>query len=188
MCIRDRSSVELEDEAYEDTPEALEEELLASEPEEDDEYQYTPDDYEEEEAGSRSKNGSRSSRRALTSESRSVGRKRPSTDDFEEPGSSPAKKARRNGAIDLQNIDDEDDEDDDTSSIVAQDKLQSRNKMISELMDNSARKNSKLTEQELQLRRAENARKRKNLSEKRLEEEKQDTINKLLRRLSLIHI
>ncbi|CAR21695.1 Ies2p [Lachancea thermotolerans CBS 6340] len=177
----DLSSVGSEDEIYEETPEVAEEELIGSEPE-DDEYQYTPDDYEEdEETGQRSKSGSRSSRRAATNEPRASNRKRAPTDEFEEPGSSPAKRARRNGAIDLQNLDDDDDDDDDTSS-ASQQKLNSRNKMISELMDNTSRRSSKLTDQELQLRRAENARKRKNLSEKKLEEEKQDTINKLLRR------
>lgn len=57
----------------------------------------------------------------------------------------------------------------------------SKSKMLTELLgDGSNKKN--LTEEEVALRRAENARKRKNLSEKRLEEEKQETINKLLRR------
>ncbi|CUS22433.1 LAQU0S05e05248g1_1 [Lachancea quebecensis] len=178
----DLSSVGSEDDIYEDTPEVAEEELIGSEPE-DDEYQYTPDDYEEdEEAGQRSKTGSRSSRQATTNEPRASNRKRASTDEFEEPGSSPAKRARRNGAIDLQNLDDDDEEDDDDTSSASHQKLNSRNKMISELMDNTSRRSSKLTDQELQLRRAENARKRKNLSEKKLEEEKQDTINKLLRR------
>ncbi|QLG74219.1 hypothetical protein HG535_0G01030 [Zygotorulaspora mrakii] len=56
-----------------------------------------------------------------------------------------------------------------------------RSKMLLNLLgDGSSRKS--LTEEESQLRRAENARKRKNLSEKRSEEEKQETINKLLRR------
>ncbi|GAV53165.1 hypothetical protein ZYGR_0AI04470 [Zygosaccharomyces rouxii] len=56
-----------------------------------------------------------------------------------------------------------------------------KSKMLTELLgDGSSKKN--LTEEEIALRRAENARKRKNLSEKRLEEEKQETINKLLRR------
>ncbi|CDF89295.1 ZYBA0S04-00848g1_1 [Zygosaccharomyces bailii CLIB 213] len=56
-----------------------------------------------------------------------------------------------------------------------------RSKMLTDLLgDGNVRKS--LTEEEVQLRRAENARKRKNLSEKRLEEEKQETINKLLRR------
>lgn len=56
-----------------------------------------------------------------------------------------------------------------------------RSKMLTDLLgDGSTRKS--LNEEEIQLRRAENARKRKNLSEKRLEEEKQETINKLLRR------
>ncbi len=39
-----------------------------------------------------------------------------------------------------------------------------------------------LTEEEVQLRKAETARKRKNLSERRLEEEKRDTLNKLLKK------
>lgn len=67
-------------------------------------------------------------------------------------------------------------EDDTTESLKP-----ARSKMLLELLgDGSSRKI--LTEEEVQLRRAENARKRKNLSEKRSEEEKQETINKLLRR------
>ncbi|AGO10278.1 AaceriABL178Wp [[Ashbya] aceris (nom. inval.)] len=81
--------------------------------------------------------------------------------------------------------DDEDDEDDEEAAVVARARANSRNKMVLDLMDeNNVRKRGTdhLTEEELQLRRAENARKRRNLSEKKLEEEKQDTINKLLKR------
>ncbi|CAI1672488.1 hypothetical protein SEUBUCD646_0N01160 [Saccharomyces eubayanus] len=56
-----------------------------------------------------------------------------------------------------------------------------RSKMLMDLLEDGGSK-KKLTDEEIQLRRAENARKRKNLSEKRLEEEKQDTINKLLKK------
>lgn len=56
-----------------------------------------------------------------------------------------------------------------------------RSKMLLDLLEDGGSK-KKLTDEEIQLRRAENARKRKNLSEKRLEEEKQDTINKLLKK------
>ncbi|CCH58871.1 hypothetical protein TBLA_0B00260 [Henningerozyma blattae CBS 6284] len=57
----------------------------------------------------------------------------------------------------------------------------SRSRMLLDILDDGSNK-KQLTEEEIQLRRAENARKRKNLSEKRLEEEKQDTINKLLKK------
>lgn len=60
-------------------------------------------------------------------------------------------------------------------------KQPTRSKMLLELLGDGVSKKN-LTEEEIQLRRAENARKRKNLSEKRSEEEKQETINKLLRR------
>ncbi|GAV48151.1 hypothetical protein ZYGR_0I04480 [Zygosaccharomyces rouxii] len=56
-----------------------------------------------------------------------------------------------------------------------------KSKMLTELLGDGSTKKI-MTEEEIALRRAENARKRKNLSEKRLEEEKQETINKLLRR------
>ncbi|SCV05310.1 LANO_0H04654g1_1 [Lachancea nothofagi CBS 11611] len=186
----DLSSVELDEEVYEDSPDVPEEEAVGSEPEEDDEYQYTPD-YEEDDESARLKSASRSKRggsKAIEEEdldARGFNRKRTANDESEEPGSSPAKKVRRNGAIDLQNLDDDEDEDDGEQAgneLSTESKLNSRNKMMMELLDNSSRRNSKLTENELQLRRAENARKRKNLSEKKLEEEKQDTINKLLRR------
>jgi Ino eighty subunit 2 len=49
-------------------------------------------------------------------------------------------------------------------------------------LSNDIQKRRVLTEEENQLRKAEIARKRKNLTEKKLEEEKQDTINKLLKR------
>ncbi|ODV98315.1 hypothetical protein PACTADRAFT_48098 [Pachysolen tannophilus NRRL Y-2460] len=49
-------------------------------------------------------------------------------------------------------------------------------------LSNEPTKKKVYTEEELQLRRAETARKRKNLSERRLEEEKQDTLNRLLKR------
>lgn len=49
-------------------------------------------------------------------------------------------------------------------------------------LSNDIQKRRVLTEEENALRRAEIARKRKNLTEKKLEEEKQDTINKLLKR------
>ncbi|CCE66149.1 hypothetical protein TPHA_0O01820 [Tetrapisispora phaffii CBS 4417] len=52
--------------------------------------------------------------------------------------------------------------------------------LLNLLSDGSSRK--KLTEEEIQLRRAENARKRKNLSEKRSEEEKREVLDKLLKR------
>ncbi|KAL3229517.1 Ino eighty subunit 2 [Nakaseomyces bracarensis] len=56
-----------------------------------------------------------------------------------------------------------------------------KNKMLMSILDDNPFK-KKLTEEELQLRRAENARKRKNLSEKRLAEEKRETLNKLLKK------
>lgn len=59
--------------------------------------------------------------------------------------------------------------------------LKSKNSQFLSL-SNNIRKRNVLTEEENQIRRAEIARKRKNLSEKKLEEEKQDTINKLLKR------
>ncbi|CCH41835.1 Midasin [Wickerhamomyces ciferrii] len=49
-------------------------------------------------------------------------------------------------------------------------------------LSNKVSKRRILTEEENQLRKAEIARKRKNLTERKLEEEKQDTINKLLKR------
>ncbi|QLL32527.1 hypothetical protein HG536_0D00490 [Torulaspora globosa] len=74
-------------------------------------------------------------------------------------------------------------EEDDETREATEDSLKrpSKSKMLQELLGDSHSRRS-LTEEEAQLRRAENARKRKNLSEKRLEEEKQETINKLLRR------
>ena len=57
-----------------------------------------------------------------------------------------------------------------------------RNKMLLELLGEGSNSKRIETEEEIQLRRAENARKRKNLKEKRLEEEKRDTINKLLKK------
>lgn len=74
-------------------------------------------------------------------------------------------------------------EDDDEVREATDDSLKrpTKSKMLQELLGDSHSRRS-LTEEEAQLRRAENARKRKNLSEKRLEEEKQETINKLLRR------
>ncbi|AMD22823.1 HHR054Wp [Eremothecium sinecaudum] len=83
---------------------------------------------------------------------------------------------------------DDDDEEDDEEIVKEEktiSKVRSRSKMVLDLIDeNNVRKRGQdsLTEEELQLRRAENARKRRNLSEKKLEEEKQDTINKLLKR------
>ncbi|KAH3680614.1 hypothetical protein WICPIJ_008185 [Wickerhamomyces pijperi] len=59
--------------------------------------------------------------------------------------------------------------------------LKSKNSQFLSL-SNNIKKRHVLTEEENQIRRAEIARKRKNLSEKKLEEEKQDTINKLLKR------
>ncbi|CDK29121.1 unnamed protein product [Kuraishia capsulata CBS 1993] len=49
-------------------------------------------------------------------------------------------------------------------------------------LSNEPIKKKILTEEEIQSRRAENARKRKNFNEKRLEEEKRDTLNKLLKK------
>ncbi|KAJ3780056.1 PAPA-1-like conserved region-domain-containing protein [Lentinula aff. detonsa] len=49
-------------------------------------------------------------------------------------------------------------------------------------LGNSSKKKKVLNETELALRREENARKRKNLSEKRLEDEKLETINRLLKK------
>ncbi|SCU96319.1 LAME_0F15852g1_1 [Lachancea meyersii CBS 8951] len=193
----DLSSVELDAEIYEDSPEISEDDdVLGSEPEEDDEYQYTPDVEEDDEtvglkANSRGRRGALKIGDGEDTKGRSSGRKRVVEHEFDEPESSPAKKPRRNGGIDLQNLDDDEedteeangDQSERTGSVPSQElRVDSRNKMMMELLDNSSRRNSKLSEKELQLRRAENARKRKNLSEKKLEEEKQDTINKLLRR------
>lgn len=74
-------------------------------------------------------------------------------------------------------------EDEDETRETTEDSLKrpTKSKMLQELLGDSHSRRS-LTEEQAQLRRAENARKRKNLSEKRLEEEKQETINKLLRR------
>lgn len=66
------------------------------------------------------------------------------------------------------------------ASIIPSNLLPKNKMLISILDDNPFKK--KLTEEEIQLRRAENARKRKNLSEKRLEEEKRETLNKLLKK------
>lgn len=76
-----------------------------------------------------------------------------------------------------------DDEDDEETREDTQDSLKppNKSKMLRSLLGNSQGRKA-LTEEEVQLKRAENARKRKNLSEKRIEEEKQETINKLLRR------
>ena len=60
-----------------------------------------------------------------------------------------------------------------------------RSRMLKDILDYSDTSNKQeelLTEEEIQLRKAENARKRKNLKDKKLEEEKRDTINKLLRK------
>ncbi|SCU94120.1 LADA_0G06678g1_1 [Lachancea dasiensis] len=199
------SSVELDEEVYENSPDVLDDEVAGSEPEEDDDYQYTPEFEEDEESAQVNATGRPKKGRSKLEEEdedventvRGSGRKRATTDELDEPDSSPAKRARRNGAIDLRTLgeaDDEDDEDDAVGGIgegsasssatekAREMKTNNRNKMMMELLDHSSRRNSKLSEKELQLRRAENARKRKNLSEKRLEEEKQDTINKLLRR------
>lgn len=72
-------------------------------------------------------------------------------------------------------------EDEDETRETTEDSVKrpTKSKMVQALLGHSRRG---LTEEQLQLRRQENARKRKNLSEKRLEEEKQETINKLLRR------
>ncbi|KAJ3901888.1 PAPA-1-like conserved region-domain-containing protein [Lentinula edodes] len=51
-------------------------------------------------------------------------------------------------------------------------------------LGNTSKKKKVLNETELALRREENARKRKNLSEKRLEDEKLETINRLLKKQS----
>ncbi|SCU93264.1 LAFA_0F15478g1_1 [Lachancea sp. 'fantastica'] len=219
----DLSSVELDAEVYEESPDLPEDSPYGSDREEDDEYQYTPEIEEDDEkvqpsGSSRSKRGAARSTDEYDPAGRTAGQKRVVEDDFEEPSSSPAKRSRRNAGIDLQNLDDEDEDDgygdDDvhgeegqqdggdeadaainasasaSASASEQEKAErpqdsnktSRSKIMMELLDNSSRRNSKLSEKELQLRRAENARKRKNLSEKKLEEEKQDTINKLLRR------
>ncbi|CEP64607.1 Ies2p LALA0_S12e02806g [Lachancea lanzarotensis] len=211
----DLSSVELDAEGYEDSPELPEDSPFGSEREEDDEYQYLPENEEDDEKvqlsnSSRPKRGSARGVDENDTTGRSSGRKRTVGNAFEEPGSSPVKKTRKNGGgIDLQNLDDDDEDDEvneeeeveeeeeegdavinastgeqpNAETLQQQElKKNSRSKIMMELLDNSSRRNSKLSEKELQLRRAENARKRKNLSEKKLEEEKQDTINKLLRR------
>ncbi|KAJ3929304.1 MAG: PAPA-1-like conserved region-domain-containing protein, partial [Lentinula lateritia] len=101
--------------------------------------------------------------------------------------------------------DEEDEEDDDmqvsvdNSSVTAH-TLQGRSKsrsmttrqaVLASVMDsshialgNTSKKKKVLNETELALRREENARKRKNLSEKRLEDEKLETINRLLKKQS----
>lgn len=99
------------------------------------------------------------------------------SDKEDEITSSSAPQRKRKATVEIE----EEDEEDETEANEI--KTTSRSKMIMELMDDQAsRKKEKLTEEEIQLRRAETARKRKNLSEKKLEEEKQDTINKLLKR------
>ena len=60
-----------------------------------------------------------------------------------------------------------------------------RSRMLKDILDYSDSNNKQeemLTEEEIQLRKVENARKRKNLKDKKLEEEKRDTINKLLKK------
>lgn len=62
---------------------------------------------------------------------------------------------------------------------------QRRSKMLENLIGLQAKKHGnrkEFTDEEVQLRKAETARKRKNFIEKRLEEEKQDVLNKLLKR------
>ncbi|QEU61106.1 Ies2 [Kluyveromyces lactis] len=62
---------------------------------------------------------------------------------------------------------------------------QRRSQMLENLIGLQAKRHGnrkELTEEEMQLRKAETARKRKNFIEKRLEEEKQDVLNKLLKR------
>ncbi|KAH3672777.1 hypothetical protein WICMUC_004183 [Wickerhamomyces mucosus] len=79
--------------------------------------------------------------------------------------------------------DNEDNEIDSDSSVISNNlsiQKSKNNQFLS--LSNNIRKRRVLTEEENQIRRAEIARKRKNLSEKKLEEEKQDTINKLLKR------
>lgn len=76
---------------------------------------------------------------------------------------------------------DEEDEEEAREDTQGSFKTPSNSKMLRSLLGNSKGRKG-LTEEEVQLKRAENARKRKNLSEKRIEEEKQETINKLLRR------
>uniref|UniRef100_A0A060T6P7 ARAD1C21912p n=1 Tax=Blastobotrys adeninivorans TaxID=409370 RepID=A0A060T6P7_BLAAD len=56
------------------------------------------------------------------------------------------------------------------------------NEDLLELPPEPSKKKRELTEEEMQLKRAELARRRKNLSDKRLEEEKQETIDKLLKK------
>ncbi|CDO94087.1 unnamed protein product [Kluyveromyces dobzhanskii CBS 2104] len=62
---------------------------------------------------------------------------------------------------------------------------QRRSQMLENLIGFQAKRHGnrkELTEEEIQLRKAETTRKRKNFIEKRLEEEKQDVLNKLLKR------
>lgn len=54
--------------------------------------------------------------------------------------------------------------------------------VVGELVDGPSRKKKVLSVEEQRIKRAELARRRKNLSEKRLEEEKQDTLDKLLKK------
>lgn len=181
----DLSEIEVDEEVFTESPGPLEDDLDAQEPEEDDDYQYTPN-YEDDEERVQVKRSGRSRRqptRLAEEEDHAYQPKMTSkratvTDDDDLPTPS---KRRKAATIDLQSYEEEEEEEDEDQG--QQHRINSRNKMIMELMDgNSPRKRDRLTEEELQLRRAENARKRKNMSEKKLEEEKQDTINKLLRR------
>lgn len=75
---------------------------------------------------------------------------------------------------------------DEEESVQAQEaKSHRRSQMLENLIGLQAKKHGnrkEFTEEEMQLRKAETARKRKNFIEKRLEEEKRDVLNKLLKR------
>ncbi|KAI0361760.1 hypothetical protein OH77DRAFT_1444597 [Trametes cingulata] len=116
----------------------------------------------------------------------------------------PSRASRRNvpRGSDIESEDEEDDEDDDGASTRSTSEattgagsraLTARQAVLANVVDSShvslieppnPRKKKPLTEIEIALKREETARKRRNLTEKKLEDEKAETINRLLKKQS----
>ncbi|SCU98402.1 LAMI_0F14466g1_1 [Lachancea mirantina] len=180
----DNSEFDVENETYEETPdyfieepealealepEEIEEQDEAEEPEEDDDYRYVPEFEDDETVQGR--RGERNRRTPVREESRDRGIRASRKRQSEVNGRGNGKQGKPGFGGGSRDVDE-----------VEEAYKGTGRGIIAELMDGTSRRKDKLTEEEQQLRRAENARKRKNLSEKKLEEEKQDVINKLLRR------
>ncbi|AEY94881.1 FABL178Wp [Eremothecium gossypii FDAG1] len=165
--------------------EVAEDDLYAEGDNDDGDYQYDEGEDDEESAPS-AKRTSRSARQRVVYDYGEAEEEYEELDEEEVATDEVVSPRKKVSAITFaDDEDDDDEEDDEEAAVVARARANSRNKMVLDLMDeNNVRKRGTdhLTEEELQLRRAENARKRRNLSEKKLEEEKQDTINKLLKR------